>query len=214
MKQQIRHRSWHPCLDCGVPNARLGFWRLRSAGEPGREREEAERWGLSWTREDQVQEVVGLAFLRKYRDRRDDEARRLLDEKRREYEAEEYDLCLGYWAESVPEQMRHFDQAIARAPGYEEAYVNRGFAKGAQGDMAGAIADYDRAIELKQDYADAYCNRGAAKQAQGDLPGSIADYNRAIELKQNFAFAAIPSNDVQANSAWQLLSVLALNLMR
>ena len=34
------------------------------------------------------------------------------------------------------------------------------------------------------------------------------------ELKQNFAFAAIPTNDRLANSAWQLLSVLALNLMR
>ncbi len=34
------------------------------------------------------------------------------------------------------------------------------------------------------------------------------------ELKQNFAFAAIPTNDRLANSAWQLISVLALNLMR
>lgn len=34
------------------------------------------------------------------------------------------------------------------------------------------------------------------------------------ELKQHFAFAAIPSNDQMANSAWQLLSVLTLNLMR
>jgi len=34
------------------------------------------------------------------------------------------------------------------------------------------------------------------------------------ELKQHFAFAAIPTNDQQANSAWQLLSVLTLNLIR
>lgn len=34
------------------------------------------------------------------------------------------------------------------------------------------------------------------------------------ELKQNFAFDAIPTNDRLANSAWQLISVLTLNLMR
>ncbi len=34
------------------------------------------------------------------------------------------------------------------------------------------------------------------------------------ELKQNFAFDAIPTNDRLGNSAWQLISVLAMNLMR
>jgi hypothetical protein len=34
------------------------------------------------------------------------------------------------------------------------------------------------------------------------------------ELKQHFGFAAIPTNDAAANSAWQLISVLTLNLMR
>ena len=34
------------------------------------------------------------------------------------------------------------------------------------------------------------------------------------ELKQAVAFAAIPTNDRQANAAWQMLSVLALNLVR
>ena len=34
------------------------------------------------------------------------------------------------------------------------------------------------------------------------------------ELKQHFAFEAIPTNDLVANSAWQLISMLTLNLMR
>jgi hypothetical protein len=34
------------------------------------------------------------------------------------------------------------------------------------------------------------------------------------ELKQHFAFDAISTNDPLANSAWQLISVLTLNLMR
>jgi len=36
----------------------------------------------------------------------------------------------------------------------------------------------------------------------------------AAEHKQNFGFAAIPTNERVANSAWQLISVLTLNLMR
>lgn len=34
------------------------------------------------------------------------------------------------------------------------------------------------------------------------------------ELKTGFAFDAVPSQDYQANSAWQVLSVMAFNLMR
>ncbi len=34
------------------------------------------------------------------------------------------------------------------------------------------------------------------------------------ELKQHYGFGAIPTNDRQANSAWQMISVLALNLVR
>ncbi len=46
------------------------------------------------------------------------------------------------------------------------------------------------------------------------MAGRGAHEKTYAELKQNFAFAAIPTNDRLANSAWQLLSVLALNLMR
>jgi hypothetical protein len=46
------------------------------------------------------------------------------------------------------------------------------------------------------------------------MAGRGAHEKTYAELKQNFAFAAIPTNDRQANSAWQLISVLALNLTR
>ena len=69
------------------------------------------------------------------------------------------------------------------------AYSNRGVAKKAKGDLAGAIADYNRAIELDPKYAAAYYNRGLAKKAKGDLDGAIADYNRAIELDPKLAIA-------------------------
>ena len=46
------------------------------------------------------------------------------------------------------------------------------------------------------------------------MAGRGAHEKTYAELKQHFGFAAIPTNDQMANSAWQLLSVLALNLMR
>ena len=46
------------------------------------------------------------------------------------------------------------------------------------------------------------------------MAGRGAHEKTYAELKQHFAFAAIPTNDQQANSAWQLVSVLILNLMR
>ena len=52
----------------------------------------------------------------------------------------------------------------------------------AQGNYAGAIADYDSVVSINPDYVGAYNNRGIAKGAQGDYVGAIADVNRAIAL--------------------------------
>ncbi len=46
------------------------------------------------------------------------------------------------------------------------------------------------------------------------MAGRGAHEKTYAELKQHFAFEAIPTNDLLANSAWQLVSVLTLNLMR
>jgi hypothetical protein len=46
------------------------------------------------------------------------------------------------------------------------------------------------------------------------MAGRGAHEKTYAELKQHFGFAAIPTNDQQANSAWQLISVLTLNLVR
>ncbi len=46
------------------------------------------------------------------------------------------------------------------------------------------------------------------------MAGRGAHEKTYAELKQHFAFDAIPTNDRLANSAWQLISVLTMNLMR
>ncbi len=46
------------------------------------------------------------------------------------------------------------------------------------------------------------------------MAGRGAHEKTLAELKQHYGFAAIPTNDRTANAAWQLLSVLTLNLVR
>ena len=41
-----------------------------------------------------------------------------------------------------------FNRAIELDPKQPRAYINRGFAEQASGDLDGAIADYNRALEL------------------------------------------------------------------
>src|SRR5205809_405260 len=62
------------------------------------------------------------------------------------------------------------------------AYNNRGNAKGAAGDLDGAIADYTHALQLDPKLAAAYENRGNAKRDKGDSDGARADLARAAEL--------------------------------
>jgi tetratricopeptide (TPR) repeat protein len=56
------------------------------------------------------------------------------------------------------------------------AYNNRRKARGAQGDLDGALEDYDKAIRLKSDDATAYYNRGIARRDKGDLNGAAMDF--------------------------------------
>jgi tetratricopeptide (TPR) repeat protein len=85
--------------------------------------------------------------------------------------------------------MEAYTQAITLDPAYAIAYNNRGIARFAQGDVAGAIADYTQAITLEPAYAAAYHNRGIARSAQDDVAGAIADYTQAITLDPAYAVA-------------------------
>jgi tetratricopeptide (TPR) repeat protein len=75
--------------------------------------------------------------------------------------------------------MIDFEAALRLAPAYPEAYSNRGSARHAAGDVAGALADCDRALELEPDHAPAAYNRGQARLALGDTAGALADFDRA-----------------------------------
>lgn len=88
------------------------------------------------------------------------------------------------------------------------AYVNRGVAHAARGDLDLAIADYDAAVALNPDLAEAFFDRGnayrlryqharsmAGDNADNDGPSdqhrAIADYSRALELRPDLAAAYV-----------------------
>ena len=60
------------------------------------------------------------------------------------------------------------------------AYTNRGWARQAAGDAAGALADYDAALRAFPGYFVALTDRGVLRQSRGDLEGALADYDAAI----------------------------------
>jgi tetratricopeptide (TPR) repeat protein len=71
-------------------------------------------------------------------------------------------------AELQADLKRVYSASAQLKPDDADAYYNRGVAKGAKGDLDGAIADYSKAIELKPDYAEPYNNRGIVKGAKED----------------------------------------------
>ncbi len=154
--------------------------------EAGREAEQSESWGLGWTREDQVMAKILRAESIRLLDKRPDEGRRLVEEGWEEYRAEEFANCLGVW--SPPEAEVGFQtQAIALAPGYAKAFLDRGRAKQDLGDWEGAVSDCDKALELNGGLSAAYSDRGAAKNKLKDYAGAVADFDRALELRPNDA---------------------------
>lgn len=66
------------------------------------------------------------------------------------------------------------------------ALVNRGVARGRQGDVAGEISDYTAVVELdgapREHVATALVNRGVVRGQQGDAAGEITDYTAVVEL--------------------------------
>lgn len=82
-----------------------------------------------------------------------------------------------------------WDQALRVDPTNTTAYNNRGIARAAQKDRAGALADFTEAIRLHPGFAEAFYNRGRVKTDAGDLDGAIADETEAIRLMPDYSRA-------------------------
>ncbi|HYK36867.1 toll/interleukin-1 receptor domain-containing protein [Alloacidobacterium sp.] len=97
----------------------------------------------------------------------------------------------GFSAVDPDEKIRFYTEGIRLLPNYADAYINRGVARKAKGDLEGALADYDEAIRLKPDDALAYSNRGNARRDKANIEDALADYGEAIRLKPDYADAYI-----------------------
>ena len=62
----------------------------------------------------------------------------------------------GFKAADPDEKLRCYSEAIRLRPDYADAFINRGIARKAKGDLEGALQDYSEAIRLRPDYAHAF----------------------------------------------------------
>ena len=84
--------------------------------------------------------------------------------------SDEYKITAYSYLSSIAFETNDFEQAlayldklIALTPNDEEAYFDRGAAKGMLMNWEGAIADYSKAIEINATFMEAFANRGVAK---------------------------------------------------
>jgi len=173
--REDRIKSLAPLLEEAKSHFGRG-WQL------GKELEESFRWGLPWTREDQVMQRLARAFQLAYNDDNAPASRALLEEGDKEYQAEEYSLWLGLFATTAEERARRLNQAIQRAPGYLPPYYYRAMYALNAGAFRAALPDLDLILARQTTFAWAYSKRSEARRNLGDLDGALADCLRAIEL--------------------------------
>lgn len=82
-----------------------------------------------------------------------------------------------------------YTKAIESNPAYAEAYVKRGLARRAKGDLSGSIEDYEQASSIdpkatrnNRFVAESYSNRGYNKLNEMDVDGAIADFTKAADI--------------------------------
>jgi len=94
----------------------------------------------------------------------------------------------------VDAAVESYTKAIESKPDYAEAYVKRGLARRAKGDLAGSIDDYEKASSIdpkatrnNRFVAESYSNRGYNKLNEMDVDGAIADFTRAADISPSEA---------------------------
>ncbi len=99
----------------------------------------------------------------------------------------------GYYTQAI----ESYNEAIRQNPGFHAAYIARGDAKIALGNLQGAIEDYNKAIEINADSFRGYCKRGEAKIKLKDIQGALEDINKSIQIKDNFHEAYISRGEIK-----------------
>ncbi len=80
------------------------------------------------------------------------------------------------------EAINTINDYIAKNPDDTEGYATRGWIRGYDGDIDGAIEDYTMAITLQPKYASAYFYRGTYYRLKGETAKSETDFKEVVRL--------------------------------
>jgi len=83
----------------------------------------------------------------------------------------------------------YFDQLISNFPNDSSAYFDRGFVKGVNQDIEGAIVDYTKQISINNESVDSYFLRGTMYQKLGKSQLAIEDYKKVTKMEWDNADA-------------------------
>jgi tetratricopeptide (TPR) repeat protein len=111
--------------------------------------------------------------------------------------------CL-IWRDSIA----LWNHALRLDPQLHLAYNNRGTARAAAGDWAGAVEDYNRSISINPDWPKPWYNRGVARATRGDHAGAIEDFSRAVQLDPKHE-NAIASRAISRSKRGEISEALA-----
>ncbi len=140
-------------------------------------------------------DALYAAAVMLWRERRRDEAIKLLDEALRLKPDFADALCMGGYmlgACGKPEPaMRFYQRALELDPSLVVAHVNSGKLLFAAGRFAEALACFAAATALAPDDPDAWCSRAGALRELGRLEDSLEAARRALKLRHDFPEAAI-----------------------
>ncbi|WP_157216322.1 tetratricopeptide repeat protein [Flavisphingomonas formosensis] len=90
------------------------------------------------------------------------------------------------WQGDMDGAIAAFDAAIAVAPKFSQAYLNRSLAYGRLGDDDRALADANAAVRHAPHAASAYYNRSLLLRRQGKIGAARADEDRAVEIDPDY----------------------------
>jgi tetratricopeptide (TPR) repeat protein len=106
----------------------------------------------------------------------------------------------GNWQDALEQ----FENAVAAAPDYAEAWRERGIARNKlsranpKADLPNGIEDLAKAIELNPDDYDAHASLAGALKREGRLQEALAKYQRAAEVSRGHSYPLLNALKLQA----------------
>ncbi|MBI3856827.1 MAG: hypothetical protein HY293_14155, partial [Planctomycetes bacterium] len=148
----------------GLTLVREAEQALEKGWSRGAESMAVERWGLSRTREDEINETVARGLQALFLEKNEARAFELIRKAQEQSPGEEYCRLLGNWSSDAAKKAAWHDRALQIAPHFAAGYFDRGCARAVAGQVDGAFEDFTSTIVLDPRHLLAVGNRGVARQ--------------------------------------------------